>query len=29
MIYDEPIVRMLGDIALNVEFGDETSLTIG
>ena len=28
MIYDEPIVRTLGDTALNVEFGDESSIVL-
>lgn len=28
MIYDEPIVRTLGDVALNIEFGDESSLPL-
>jgi urea carboxylase len=28
MIYDQPIVRTLGDVALNFEFGDETSLPL-
>jgi len=28
MIYDEPIVRTLGDVALTVEFGDETSVPL-
>ncbi|MSO70179.1 MAG: carboxyltransferase domain-containing protein [Alphaproteobacteria bacterium] len=28
MIYDEPIVRTLGDVALNIEFGDETSVVL-
>ena len=28
MIYDEPMVRTLGDVALNIEFGDETSVVL-
>ena len=28
MIYDQPYVRTLGDTALNVEFGDETSVVL-
>ena len=28
MIYDEPVFRTLGDTAINVEFGDETSIPL-
>lgn len=28
MIYDEPVIRTLGDTALNVEFGDESSIVL-
>ena len=28
MIYDEPLMRTLGDTALNVEFGDESSVVL-
>ncbi|MCY4406391.1 MAG: carboxyltransferase domain-containing protein, partial [Rhodospirillaceae bacterium] len=28
MIYDEPIFRTLGDTAINVEFGDESSIPL-
>ena len=28
MIYDEPVFKTLGDTAINVEFGDETSIPL-
>ena len=28
MVYDEPVFRTLGDTAINVEFGDESSIPV-
>ena len=28
MIYDEPAFKTMGDTAINVEFGDETSIPL-
>ena len=28
MVYDEPVFKTLGDTAINVEFGDESSIPI-